>query len=180
MAYRDKTYRICQDALMLGLSLIFSYLEAILPLTFWLPLPGFKLGLCNIIITMVFVCISPLDAAIISFSRILLMGVLFGNVTSFIFSLCGGLLSYVGLWLLVRIGERIFSTVGVSVGCALLHNIGQLLAASFLFGADAIFGYLPFLLISALLFGTITGILLQILLPRFRKLSTLWNQQNIK
>lgn len=170
MASRDKTRRLCLDALLLGVSLLLSYLEAILPLTVWLPLPGFKLGLCNIIITLVFVAISPYDSAIISLSRIVIMGILFGNASSLFFSLCGGILSYMGLWLLTRLAGNAFSMIGVSVGCAALHNTGQLLAASILFGTEVILGYLPVLLIAAIIFGTLTGILLQIVLPRFKNL----------
>ncbi len=170
MAYQDKIRRICLNAMLLSLALVLSYIEAILPLTAWLPLPGFKLGLANIIITLVFVCISPWDAAFISFCRICMMGLLFGNVSSFFFSLCGALLSYVGLWLLSRLGRRLFSMIGISVGCAALHNIGQLIAASLWFGTGVILGYLPILLIAALIFGTLTGILLELILPRFARI----------
>ncbi len=170
MAYRDKIRRICFNAMMLGLSLLLSYLEAILPLTVWLPLPGFKLGLCNILVTLVFVAVSPWDAAVISLTRICIMGALFGNMSSFTFSLCGGLLSYLGLWLLARLGRRCFSMIGVSVGCAALHNLGQLLAAAVWMGSEVVLGYLPMLLVAALIFGTVTGALLCLLLPRFEQL----------
>ncbi len=170
MAYRDKTKRLTLDAMLLAASLLLSYLEAILPLTLWIPLPGFKLGLCNIVITLVFVAVSPLDAAIVSLSRILVMGILFGNAASFSFSLCGGILSYLGLWALARFGKRFFSMIGVSVGCAALHNLGQLLAATVWFGSSVIIGYLPMLLVAALIFGTVTGVLLELILPRFEQL----------
>ncbi len=170
MQSRDKIKRLCFDAMLLGLSLLLSYLEAILPLNVWLPLPGFKLGLANIIITLAFVMMSPVDAVVISFCRIYMMSLLFGNATSFLFSICGGLLSYAGLWIFARLGKKCFSMVGVSVGCAALHNTGQLFAAAMLFGSDIIIGYLPVLLIAALLFGTVTGVLLEVILPRFNKI----------
>ncbi len=170
MAYRDKIRRLCLDAMLLSISLLLSYIEAVLPLTVWLPLPGFKLGLANIIITLVFVTISPFDAALISFCRVSVMGILFGNISSFLFSLCGAALSYLGLWLLARAARRAFSILGVSVGCAALHNVGQLFAASLWFGTEVMLGYLPILLIAALIFGTVTGILLEFILPRFIKI----------
>ncbi len=179
MASRDKTRRLCFDAMLLSLALILSYLEFLLPLTLWIPLPGFKLGLSNIIITLVFVTVSPWDAAVVSLARISVMALLFGNVQSFFFALCGGLLSYLGLWLLARVGRRRFSMLGVSVGCAALHNLGQLLCASLWFGTSILLGYLPVLLIAALLFGTVTGVLLQLLLPRFSQIVT-QNKKYIK
>lgn len=170
MAYQDNIRRLCLNAMLLGIALLLSYLEAILPLTVWLPLPGFKLGLSNILITVVFVILSPWDAAILSLCRISIMGILFGNLQTFTFSLCGGMLSYFGLWLLVPGKKKLFSMVGISVGCAALHNIGQLFAAAAWLGTNVILGYLPILLIAALLFGSITGVLLQVLLPRIPKI----------
>ncbi len=170
MASRDNIRRLCMNAMLLGIALLLSYLEAVLPLSLWLPLPGFKLGLANILVTLVFVAVSPWDAAVISICRISVMGILFGNAASFAFSLGGAVLSYGGLWLLARAGKRHFSMIGVSVGCAALHNMGQLLVAAAWFGTDVILGYLPMLLLAAVLFGSVTGILLELLLPRFRAL----------
>ncbi len=170
MASRNKTRRLSTNAMLLGMALLLSYLEAILPLNALIPLPGFKLGLANIIITLVFITVSPIDAAAISFCRTVIMGILFGNASSFTFSLCGALLSYLGLWLLARLGKRHFSTVGISVGCAALHNLGQLLAAAAWFGSYVLLGYLPPLLLAALIFGSLTGCLLLLILPRFERL----------
>ncbi len=177
MVYRDNARWVSRDAMFLGTALLLSYLEAILPLSVWLPLPGFKLGLCNILVTLVFVVSSPLDAAMVSFCRIFLMGLLFGNVIGFTFSLCGGVLSYLGLWLLARVGKRFFSMIGVSVGCAALHNTGQLFAAFLWFGTDAVRGYLPMLLIASLLFGSLTGVLLQIVVSRIDLIPFTKNQK---
>ncbi len=168
MASRDKALRLTQCAMLLGAALILSYLEAILPLALPIALPGFKLGLANIVVTLTFAAISERDAAVVSLLRILLMGLLFGNAASLMFSLCGGLLAYAGLWLFARLGRRIFSLIGVSIGCAALHNLGQLAAAALLFGSEVILGYLPMLLFAALLYGSVTGVLLELLLPRLR------------
>ena len=100
---RDKrTQRIALDAMLVGFAMLLSYLEAILPLTAWIPMPGFRLGLANLAVVLAFSLISPLDAALISATRILAMGILFGSATSLYFSALGGLLSYLLLWLLSR------------------------------------------------------------------------------
>ncbi len=169
---RSPVRRLCLDAILLAFCLLLSYLEAILPLNVWLPLPGFKLGLANIVVTLMFVAVSPVDAALISLARICVMAALFGNASSFAFSFGGGLLSYAGLWILARAGRRAFGMVGVSVGCAALHNLGQLLVAAALYGSDILLGYLPMLLVAALIFGAVTGVLLELLLPNFSKLKT--------
>lgn len=163
---RISVHRLTVDAMFLGCAMILSYLEAILPLGVWIPLPGFKPGLCNIVIMWMFVRVSPWDAAAVSFCRIFLMGLLFGNVTGLWFSLCGGAMAYGGLWLLARLGRRYFSMAGVGIGCAALHNLGQILAAGVLLGMSAVVGYLPFLLVASVLFGGFTGLILNFLLKK--------------
>lgn len=156
--------------MLLALAMLLSYIESLLPLTLWFPIPGCKLGLPNVLITAVFLEISPRDAAGISLCRILLMGLLFGNAVSLLFSLCGGALAYLGLWLLARCGRHRFSLIGISIGCAALHNIGQMLVAALLFGGGVLFTYLPLLLLASLLFGGVSGALLRLLLPRLAHL----------
>ncbi len=170
MGSQDKLRRLCLDAMLLGMCLLLSYLEAILPLAVWLPLPGFKLGLANIMVALIFVAISPWDGAVVALCRIFLMGLLFGNFVSFTFSLCGGVLSYLGLWLLAKAGRRLFSMVGICVGCAALHNLGQLCMAAVWFGSGIVLVYLPFLLLASLFFGAVTGVLLELILPRFERI----------
>ena len=182
MAYPGKSHSfvrmLCVDAMLLGVAMLLSYLEAVLPLALWIPLPGFKLGLCNVLITFAFVAISPRDAACISGCRILLMGLLFGNATAFLFSLCGGALAYGGLWIFARMGKRCFSLIGVSVGCAALHNLGQLLAAAAVFGTSVFLSYLPILIFAAIVFGTVTGVILEICLPRFDRVKRSFLREN--
>ena len=164
------TRHICLDALLIAFAMILSYLEVLLPLNVWIPLPGFRLGLANLAVVAAFCLLSPKDAAIISGIRILTMGLLFGSVTSLYFSALGGLLSYLMLLLLSKRAKRHLSLAGVSVLCAAAHNCGQILAAVTLFGWSLIVSYLPFLLISAVICGGAVGLLLNLLLPRLERL----------
>lgn len=148
--------RLCIDALLLCVAMMLSYIEAILPLSLVIPLPGAKLGLANIAITLCFFTISPVDAAIVSFSRIFLTALLFGNVNSFFFSLAGASLAYIGM-IFAKIFYRYFSFYGISVMCAALHNLGQCIAAMIILGSFGVITYLPVLLVLALVFGLITG-----------------------
>lgn len=165
----ERTRRVCLDALLIALAMMLSYLEVLLPLQLWIPLPGFRLGLANLVVVLVFCLLSPVDAAIVSASRILLMGLLFGSATSLWFSAMGGLFSYLTLLLLSKCAKRC-SFLGVSILSAAAHNSGQITAAATLFGGSVVLSYLPFLLIAALIYGTIVGILLNLLFPRIRLL----------
>ena len=164
------TRRICLDALLCGLAMMLSYLEVLLPLQALLPLPGFRLGLANVVVLAVFCLLSPWDAAIVSFVRIFLMGVLFGSVTSFYFSLLGGFCAFLMLLLLKTMGKRC-SFVGASILSAAAHNTGQILAAVTLFGVTLIPSYLPVLLFASVFFGGLIGMLLNLLMPRVQAAS---------
>jgi len=157
--------RISIDALLCVFAMMLSYLEVLLPLSVIIPLPGFRPGLANLAVTLVFVLLSPADAALVSAVRILLMGLLFGTPTTLWFSAMGGLLSFLVLLWMRFVGKRC-SFLGLSVLSAAAHNVGQIIAAVTVFGVSLIASYLPFLLFASVVFGGIVGLLLNILVPR--------------
>ena len=141
-------------------ALMLSFIEVIIPLDF-LPLPGFRIGLANIAVTVAAYALSPVHAAVVSLLRMIIVFLLFGSPTSFIFSLCGGALVMIALFILKDHSSRL-SFIGISVICATLHNLGQFTAAWFLVGS-AVAAYLPFLSLASLVFGTLNGIILNLL-----------------
>lgn len=163
------TRRLCLNALLCVLAMMLSYLEAMLPLGAILPIPGFRLGLANVVVMAVFCLFSPFDAACVSFVRICAMGLLFGSVTSFYFSFLGGALSFLSLLLLSRFVRGV-SFLGASVLCAAAHNTGQILAAVTLFGAELVYSYLPLLLFASVVYGAAVGMLLNLIMPRLQRL----------
>ncbi|MGI6167194.1 MAG: Gx transporter family protein [Eubacteriales bacterium] len=157
--------RTARGAVLVSAALLLSYLESFIPLGLLLPLPGFRLGLANISIMFVFFCISATEAAVISAVRVIVMALLFGNPVSFFFSATGAAFSLAGMFVLKYAAKNKLSFWGISVISASLHNIGQLAAAAVLFG-KAIISYLPALLFASAVFGSICGILLNILVPK--------------
>ena len=79
-----KTKRLAFDAAFVCLALALSYLESFLPPFVF---PGAKLGLTNIALTVCAYRYFVTDAAAVSFCRILISFLLFGNVTSLLFSI---------------------------------------------------------------------------------------------
>ena len=165
-ADRRRVRRLVLDAMLLSLAMIFSFVEHLLPL----PLPGVKLGLANVVVAALFYLLSPVDALVVSLVRICLSALLFGSPVSFYFSLCGGALALLVLFVCRPLYDRIFSFVGVSVLSATGHHLGQIFAAATLYGTAVVLTYLPWLLLSGILTGTLTGILLNVIGPRFEKL----------
>lgn len=137
---------------LVALALTFSYFERLIPS--FIPVPGIKLGLSNIVVLITMYLTSNKDAFFLSFLRILLVAILFGGVSSFIYGLSGGMLSFFFMSLFKRL--KIFSIVGVSVIGGISHNLGQIVIAIYVVDNLKLIYYMPILIIS----GTITGILI--------------------
>lgn len=162
---RISTRMIAMMALMIALALVFSYVEALIPINFGVP--GIKLGLANLAIVAALYLMGAKYALVISVARIILSGFLFGNMASIIYSLAGGLLS-LGVMVLLKRTKKL-SIVPVSVCGGIFHNIGQLIVAMLVVENASLAFYLPALLIAGFLTGLLIGIVSQAVLPRIRK-----------
>jgi len=164
----DRIRRLALDAALLGLTLILSFVEALVPLTAWIPLPGFKPGLSNLgILAAAYLCSVP-DCAAVSAGKVIITALLFGSAPSFLFS-ASGALAVILLLALIRhlpFSGKCFSFVGISVLCAVFHNLGQLTAAMIVMNGTAVFSYAPALLAASCLYGTVNGLILNTILPR--------------
>ena len=90
-------------------------------------------------------------------AKVVLSGFLFAGLSGMLYSLAGGLLSLRVMLLLSRLKD--VGITGVSVGGAVSHNIGQIAVACMVVESRAVRrGYLPVLMISAVITGTLTGI----------------------
>lgn len=159
--------RLSHLALLTALALIFSYLESLIPLP--LMLPGFKLGLCNVVVLFCAYRLSLWDAALLSLVRVLVTSLLFGNVTGFLFSLFGAIFAFLAIVFAKTLLLKQLSFVGVSVLSAAAFNFGQILAASLLYASVSVFSYLPLLLVASAVFGGAVGLLLNLIFDRLGK-----------
>ena len=82
--------------------------------------------------------------------------------------LSGALLSFVGMALAVK--SRNFSSVGVGLLGAFLHNCGQIFMAMYLMKSAALINYLPILILLGIPTGFFTGFLAKIFLERYKKI----------
>lgn len=135
-----------------ALAVILGYVELLIPVT---PgIPGVKLGLANIVILSVLYLYDLKISIGISIVRILIVGFLFTNLYSILYSLSGAALSLLVMVLLKH--SRHFSIYGVSIAGGVAHNLGQLILAAVVVQTPAILHYFPILLLS----GTLTGFLI--------------------
>ena len=161
----NSTYNIAMCGVLTALAMIFSYIESIIPVP--IPVPGIKLGVANIAVITILYTLGIKEAVIINILRISLTAMLFGNLNSFLFSIAGAVLSMVTMIVLKKIDS--FSYFVVSVSGAIMHNVGQIIAAIFIMGSSAIIYYLPVLIIAGVITGIIIGIVSGIVVKYVKK-----------
>lgn len=148
-------------AMLVVLAMIFSYVESLIPINFGVP--GMKLGIANLVtMTGIYFLALP-EILLVVVMRVLLIGFMFGNGMSIIYSLAGGILSVLVMTLLKK--AKGFSEVGVSIAGGIAHNIGQLIVAAIVVENMKLVYYLPALLIAGTITGCLIGMLSKKMLP---------------
>ena len=141
-------------ALLTGISLVLFLVEGLIPVPFIAP--GAKIGLANIVtVYALYTLPRSRDTAQLIFLRTLLAAFFGGGPSIFFFSIAGGMLSLLSMWLLKRTGR--FSILGVSAAGGFAHHLGQLGVAVWAADTLSLFRYLPVLGICGIITGLIIG-----------------------
>ena len=146
---------IAKIGLLCSLSLIFSYVESLIP--FLASMPAVKMGLSNIVVVYGLYAISAPAAFIIMIMRVLLSAFLFQGAFSIIYGLVGGFLSLIVMYLLKKTDQ--FSLIATSIAGGVAHNLGQFFVAASVLSFESVSAYLPILIISGLVAGFFIGII---------------------
>lgn len=146
---------IAYIGLFSAFAIIISYIEALIPIN--IGIPGIKLGLPNVVIVMAIYLMDNKSGLIINLIRIIVVGMLFGNAFSILFSISGAVVSFIAMILLKK--TKIFSILGVSVCGGVMHNVAQVLIAGFITDTYGINYYMPFMIIGGIITGVLIGIL---------------------
>lgn len=157
-----KASRLAFLSLSTALAMILSFVESQIPAL--VAIPGVKVGLANIVIVFLLYKLGWKYAAAVSLIRVLLVGLLFGNGVSILYSFAGAAVSFLGM-LLLKNSKR-FSHTAVSVTGGVLHNMGQIGMASIVMGTTVLKYYLPFLVLSGTLAGVVIGLLAAAMIRR--------------
>ena len=160
-----KTKKIAYLGLLVALAFIFSYIETLIPIN--IGVPGAKLGLANLVIIVALYTKDEKNAFLLSMVRIVLVGFTFANLASMLYSLAGGILSFLAMCIAKRSGK--LSTTGVSVVGGVFHNVGQILMAIWVVKTASLVYYLPVLIIAGLASGVAIGILGAMVTKRVKK-----------
>ena len=159
------THNVAFIGILTALALVLSAIEMMLPPISVLP-PGAKLGLSNIVTMYTAGSFGLAPAIAIAVVKGLFSG--FRGVTAMMMSLAGGTASTLVMWAMLKIKNRPFGMVGIGVAGALTHNAAQLLVAA-LITTPAIIYYVPWLILFGILTGTLTGMVLRVIMPLLNK-----------
>lgn len=153
----SSTKRMTQITMLIALSIVFHMVESMVPVP--VPIPGFKLGLANIVGLVALYMFGARVMLEVNIMRVLfaslLRGMLFG--TGFWLSLTGVLLS--SIMTILAYKKSPMSMYGVSVCGSVFHSVGQVIAVTFIYGQFFMQAILPLLI----LLGIPTGLGIAIL-----------------
>ena len=159
--------RVAYCAMLSALAMVFGYVEALIPFSFGVP--GMKLGIANLVIVVSLHLLPTYQVFFIQLIRIVLISFLFGNMSMMMYSLAGGILSFLVMRFVKKTG--IFSIIGVSICGGVSHNVGQLIMAVLAVQTIKLIYYFPMLLIGGLITGWLIGMLAQRILERIKSSS---------
>lgn len=152
----QKAREVAWTGMLFALAIALSFLEsAVAPLLGLMP--AMKLGLSNLVVMYALLFLNTRTARELVLLKALFALLTRGPTAGFL-SLCGGVLSFLVLLVLLHLpaspGEFIFTVSG-----ALAHNVGQLIGASVLLSSAMALGYAPVLLVAGLCVGALSCVL---------------------
>ena len=159
---KNNTRKLTCLALTVSFAMVLSYIESRIPA--FVAIPGIKVGLANIAVIFALYKLGTREAVVVSILRVMIVSMLFGSVASLIYSVAGAVLSLSVMILLKKLTP--LSEVTISVFGGVMHNVGQIVAASFMLSTNVVVYYLPFLLISGTLAGIAIGVASALLIKR--------------
>ncbi|AOF47999.1 MAG: Gx transporter family protein [Tetragenococcus halophilus] len=161
-------------SLLIAQGVVLGLIENMIPYPFAFA-PGAKIGLANLITIIALFTMSKKDSFLLVCLRLILTTLLGGTLSTFLYSMSGAMLSYFGMLLVKKIGPKYVSIIGISATGGFMHNVGQLLTASFIAQTWSVLLYLPILSFLGILSGIAIGIAANYLL---RRVDTLRRFQN--
>jgi len=164
-----RNQRLVYIALLAAQAVIISVLERAIPSPFIFA-PGAKLGLANIITCIALFTLPLKDTVTIIIIRLILATFLGGTISTFLYSASGSILSFIGMYFVHKLGPKRVSIIGISTTGGVLHNLGQLIMASWITGTWLVLLYLPILSFVGILSGIAVGVAANYLLPHLQSL----------
>ena len=158
---------------LIATGIILQLMESLLP--FFIVVPGFKIGLANIIVLVALELYGPKEMMIVGLTRVLLASLLQGTIFSISFwlSLSGAIISM--LFMIFGKRVKVFSLFGISILGAIGHHIGQVCTITFLYQQYYMQVYLPLLLALSIPSGLLIASIAQVVIERMKSRKEGWH-----
>lgn len=165
----NKVQKMVFISMLIAFALVLGYFEkTFIPI---IPFPGVKLGLANIITltSLYFLCFR--EALLLVVLRVTLNSFFTGAFITIWYSLSGGILSLIAMFLLIHFSKDKISTTGVSIVGAISHNVGQLIVVAIMTeNINVAAAYFPILAVSGIVTGILIGLTVNYLLPYINRM----------
>ncbi|MPQ43340.1 Gx transporter family protein [Clostridium tarantellae] len=155
-------------SLLISQAIVLSIIERSIPTPFLTP--GAKLGLANIIIIISIYFLNIREAFLVLILRIILVSMFGGSISSLLYSISGGILSFISMALMYILFNKKISIIVLSIMGALMHNIGQLITASIMVNTNLMTYYMPLMFCASIPTGLFVGLASSLLLKHIEKI----------
>ena len=151
-------------AFLVAVGILLQLLESFVGI--FMIVPGYKIGLANIAGLFALYIYDEKSVAYVSLLRIFLSSLMQGTLfsVSFYLSLSGGVLACVAMIIACR--SKVFSIYGVSILGACFHNIGQVIAITWIYQQYFMQLFLPILLALSIVSGILIAVVCKKVLSR--------------
>lgn len=160
-----KTRKSVMLSFLVAVGILLQLLESFVGV--FMVIPGYKIGLANIAGLFALYMYDEKSMVMVSLLRIFLSCLMQGTLfsVSFWLSLSGGILACLAMWIGYR--SRMFSIYGVSILGASFHNVGQVLAITWIYQQYFMQLFLPVLLALSIVSGILVAVVCNQVLNRF-------------
>ena len=143
-------------SILVSIGLALSVLESAIPLP--IAVPGARLGLSNMVVLVTIIIFGFKEGIIVSMLKSMVLVLVTGSISSFIYSFSGAVLSCIVMYLAYKLFSNIFSLMGVSILGDLSHVTDKITVASLMMNNLRIYSYLPFLMLTSIFTGYFVGL----------------------
>lgn len=180
MSKKHLLRRIVVLAMLVAITCVLSYLDHLLSSLIIPLIPvigplliGFKLGFANIVILYIIMKYSFKESLICVILKSLIVGLIYGSITTFLIGFCGTMLSYIIMLLFKNVLTIKNKEFVVSLLGGATHMIGQTLMVCIIYGFDnvpnEILLYLPILIIIGIICGIVIACIYKLTIDKLPK-----------
>ncbi len=154
-----RTRKIIFLAILASLASVLSIVDRYISGFIFSTIPGAKIGIANIIILISLMNYDFKDTFLLVLLKALIGGLLAFGLTSFIIGGIASFLSFIVMYLLMKL-KKYISIFGISVAGSLVHTTSQLFTIKFMYGmGNEVFAYGLYLYLIAFISAIILAVL---------------------